>query len=115
MILLFIVPSDRVIKPARKSTVFQAGDESTGPCLGLVGGNMLTGHVVLSYATYIRDEYIHEQQTVHHILYHIIFCPKRRCKILVGPVRDRFEQITREVADENAWKIVELAIQPDLY
>jgi putative transposase len=61
----------------------------------------------------MSDEYIHEQQSVHHILYHIIFCPKRRRKILVGLVRDRLEQITREVTDENGWKIVELAIQPD--
>jgi len=61
----------------------------------------------------MSDKYIHEQHTVHHMLYHIIFCPKRRRKILVGPVRDRLEQITREVADENGWEIVELAIQPD--
>jgi putative transposase len=61
----------------------------------------------------MSDEYIHEQHMVHHILYQIIFCPKRRRKILVGPVRDRLEQITREVADENGWEIVELAIQPD--
>ena len=61
----------------------------------------------------MSDKYIHEQQSVHHILYHIIFCPKRRKKVLVGPVRDRLEQITREVAQENDWQIVELAIQPD--
>jgi putative transposase len=58
------------------------------------------------------EQYIHEQHAVHHILYHIIFCPKRRRKVLVGPVRDRFEQITREVAQEHDWQIVELAIQP---
>ncbi|HZS75733.1 MAG TPA: IS200/IS605 family transposase [Ktedonobacteraceae bacterium] len=61
----------------------------------------------------MSDKYIHEQHTVHQMLYHIIFCRKRRRKILVGPVRDRLEQITREVADENGWEIVELAIQPD--
>lgn len=59
------------------------------------------------------EQYIHEEHTVHHILYHIIFCPKRRKKVLVGPVRDRLEQITREVAQENGWQIVDLAIQPD--
>lgn len=47
------------------------------------------------------------------MLYHIIFCPKRRKKVLVGSVRDRLEQITHEVAQENDWQIVELAIQPD--
>lgn len=74
---------------------------------------MLTRYVVCAIHVYMSDEYIHEQHTVHHILYHIIFCPKRRRKILVGPVRDRFEQIVREVAEENGWEIVELAIQPD--
>lgn len=64
---------------------------------------MLAGYVDLWNPTYMSQDYIHEQHTVHHILYHIIFCPKRRRKILVGPVRDRFEQITREVADENGW------------
>jgi putative transposase len=59
------------------------------------------------------EKYTHEQHTVHYILYHIIFCPKRRRKVLVGPVRDRLEQIAHEVAQENDWQIVELAIQPD--
>ena len=61
----------------------------------------------------IDEKYIHEEHTVHHILYHIVFCPKRRKKVLVGPVRDRLEHITREVAQEYDWQIVELAIQPD--
>ena len=59
------------------------------------------------------ENYIHKQHTVHHLLYHIIFCPKRRKKVLVGPVHDRLEQIIHEVAQENRWGIVELAIQPD--
>src|SRR5947209_8157194 len=59
------------------------------------------------------EKYIHEQHTVHHILYHIIFCSKRRRKVLVGLVRDRFELIAREVAQAHEWQIVELAIQPD--
>jgi len=59
------------------------------------------------------EKYIHEEHTVHHILFHIIFCPKRRKKVLVGKVAQRLEQIVRDVAQENDWQIVELAIQPD--
>jgi len=59
------------------------------------------------------EKYIHEQHTVHHILYHIIFCPKRRRKVLVGPVHHRLKQLIEEVAQEQGWDIVELAIQPD--
>ncbi|MGO8949626.1 MAG: IS200/IS605 family transposase [Ktedonobacterales bacterium] len=61
----------------------------------------------------MSDEYIHEQHSVHHIFYPLIFCPMRRRTVLVGPVRDRLEQITQEVADDNGWEIVELAIEPD--
>src|SRR5438876_12434086 len=74
---------------------------------------MLTNRVVSTIITDMEELYIHEQHSVHHILYHIIFCPKRRKKVLVGPVHDRFEQIIREVAAEHEWQIVELAIQPD--
>lgn len=61
----------------------------------------------------IAEKYIHEQHTVHHILYHIIFCPKRRRKILVDQVHDHLKQIIEQVAEEHNWSIVELAIQPD--
>jgi len=56
---------------------------------------------------------MHEQQTVHLVIYRIIWCPKRRRKVLVGPVHDRLKQIMQEVVDENGWSIIELAIQPD--
>jgi putative transposase len=59
------------------------------------------------------EKYIHEQHTVHHILYHIIFCPKRRRKVLVGEVADRLKQIIEEVSKEQGWEIIEFAIQPD--
>ena len=58
-------------------------------------------------------DYIHEQHHVHLIAYHIIWCPKRRRKVLVGPVAERLTQIIQEVADEQNWNIVRLAIQPD--
>jgi putative transposase len=46
-------------------------------------------------------------------VYHIIWCPKRRRKVLVGPIRTRLGQIVREVAAENQWTVIELAIHPD--
>ena len=61
----------------------------------------------------MEEQYVHEQHSVHHILYHIIFCPKRRRKVLVGPVHDRLKAIIEQVAEENRWQIVRLAIQPD--
>ena len=58
-------------------------------------------------------DYVHEQHHVHLSMYHIIWCPKRRRKVLIGPVAQRLEQIIREGAEEQDWKIIRLAIQPD--
>lgn len=74
---------------------------------------MLTYGVASTIITDMEDQYVHEQHTVHHILYHIIFCPKRRRKVLVGPVHDRLKAIIEQVAEQNQWRIVRLAIQPD--
>ena len=57
--------------------------------------------------------YAHEGHNLHLAVYHIIWCPKRRRKVLVGAIRTRLEQIVREVAAENDWTVIELAIQPD--
>lgn len=58
-------------------------------------------------------EYAHESHAAHLIVYHIIFCPKRRRKVLVGPIRDRVQHIIQEVVAEHQWSVIELAIQPD--
>lgn len=60
-------------------------------------GKLLTASVASFILTYMDEHHIHEQHMVHHMLYHIIFCPKRRKKVLVGPVRDHLEQITHEI------------------
>lgn len=74
---------------------------------------LLTKHVVSAILINMNERYIHEQHTVHHLLYHIIFCPKRRRKVLVGPVHDRLKQIIEQVVQEQQWHIERLAIQPD--
>jgi putative transposase len=58
-------------------------------------------------------DYVHEGHTVHLVVYHIIWCPKRRRKVLEGVVRNRLERIIGEVAAENGWEIIRLAVQPD--
>lgn len=58
-------------------------------------------------------EYAHEGHSVHLIVYHIIFCPKRRRKVLIGPIHDRLKRIIQEVIEEHQWSLIELAIQPD--
>jgi putative transposase len=57
--------------------------------------------------------YQHERHNVHLVVYHIIWCPKRRRKVLVGPVGVRLKQIIQAVADAHEWTVISLAIQPD--
>ena len=72
---------------------------------------MLAAYVVSCILIYM--DYIHEQQSVHLMVYHIIWCPKRRRKVLQGKVAERFEQIVHEVVHENEWQVIQLAMQPD--
>jgi putative transposase len=58
-------------------------------------------------------DYQPEQHRVHLVVYRIIWCPKRRRKVLVGPIRTRLAQIIKEVVAEHDWTLIEGAIQPD--
>ncbi len=88
-------------KRARKPRLFRAGMNGPISCI----------FVLFVYT--INMDYQHEQQTVHLIVYHIIWCPKRRRKVLVGLVHDRLKQIIEEVASSHHWTVIRLAIQPD--
>jgi putative transposase len=54
-------------------------------------------------------DYQHDRHSVHLIVYHLIWCPKRRRRVLVGPVQRRLEQII----SEHDWQLIEVAIQQD--
>ena len=58
-------------------------------------------------------EYTRDEHRVHLIVYHIIWCPKRRRKILGGKLADRCEELIREKCKDMGWEILELAIQLD--
>jgi putative transposase len=58
-------------------------------------------------------KYAHEGHNVHLVVYYIIWCPKRRRKVRVGPVRARLEQRSNEVVEENGGEIISSAIQPE--
>ena len=46
-------------------------------------------------------------------MYHIVWLPKYRKKILEGNVKLRLEELLRSCADINGWEIQELNIQVD--
>ena len=58
-------------------------------------------------------DYAHEGHNVHLVVYHIIWCPKRRRRILRGEIAQRLEQLVNEVALEQNWQVLNLSIQPD--
>ena len=58
-------------------------------------------------------EYQRDEHRVHLIVYHIIWCPRRRKPVLVGDVSKECEQIIREKATVMGWEVLELSIQPD--
>ncbi len=51
---------------------------------------------------------------MYRIAYHLLFCSKRKSKVLVGPIHDRLEQIIYEVLREQQWQMLELSICPDV-
>jgi putative transposase len=52
-------------------------------------------------------------QTKHRLMYHLVWIPKYRKRILSGRVAERIAELLHECADMNRWKIEELNIQPD--
>ena len=58
-------------------------------------------------------EYQRDEHRVHLIVYHLIWCPRRRKSILVGKVKDRCQQLIEEKCKDQGWLILSLAIAPD--
>ena len=58
-------------------------------------------------------EYQRDEHRVHLIVYHLIWCPRRRKAILVGKIKERCQQLIEEKCQERGWLMLALAIQPD--
>jgi len=50
---------------------------------------------------------------VHLIVYHLIWCPKRRKPILVGKLKERCQELLEAKCKQKGWDILTLSIQPD--
>ncbi len=58
-------------------------------------------------------EYQRDEHRVHLIVYHLVWCPKRRKPVLVGPVAARCQELIAAKCAAKGWEILALAIQPD--
>ena len=56
-------------------------------------------------------KYWHGAHTKHRNMYHLVWLPKYRKKVLQGAVKDRLDELLRECAEVNNWAIQELNIQ----
>ena len=58
-------------------------------------------------------DYQRDEHRVHLIVFHLVWCPKRRKSVLTGEIARDCEDAIRRKCDERGWGILELAIQPD--
>jgi putative transposase len=58
-------------------------------------------------------EYQRDEHRVHLIVYHLIFCPKRRRPVLGGSIAQDCDSLIRQKCAEKGWEVIQLAIQPD--
>ena len=65
------------------------------------------------YAIIIDMEYSRDEHRVHLIVYHLIWCPKRRKAVLGGEIAKECSALIEQKCVEKGWTILELAIQPD--
>jgi len=57
--------------------------------------------------------YRRKETCVFLINYHLVFCPKRRRRILVGAVKTRLEEIIYETAPQIECAVLALEVMPD--
>jgi putative transposase len=57
---------------------------------------------------YERDEH-----RVHLIVYHLIWCLKRRKRVLVGRIAAELKRLVEAKCEQRGWQILQLAVQPN--
>ena len=58
-------------------------------------------------------KYRHSRNQVFLINYHLVWCPKRRKKVLIGKIAQRLKEIFNQVAKEKDIDILALEIMPE--
>ena len=60
-----------------------------------------------------KGKYWSGAHTKHRMLYHIVWIPKYRKRILSGAIAARIKELLEECADVNRWRIEELSVKRD--
>jgi putative transposase len=65
------------------------------------------------YHVFMGQTYRRKETCVFLMNYHVVFCPKRRRKVLMGPIRERLMQIIQETAPDLECDLLALEVMPD--
>jgi len=72
-----------------------------------------TVDIVVEVGYLVNMEYQRDEHRVHLIVYHLVWSPKRRRKVLVGNVAKDCRALIERKCSERGWAILKLAVQPD--
>ena len=59
------------------------------------------------------SRYAHGPHTTHRLKYHLVWIPKYRKRVLIGPLARRLYDLLKECSEVNDWPIDELNVQKD--
>ena len=57
--------------------------------------------------------YIKDEHRVHLIVYHLIWCSKRRKPVLVGEIEKDCTKLIKDKCEQKGWEILNLTVQPN--
>lgn len=67
----------------------------------------------ISYTGGMDERYSRNDRAVFALGYHLVWCPKYRKRVLVGPVETRLKELITQRCAEREWEIVTLDVMPD--
>lgn len=59
------------------------------------------------------SEYKTGSSTKHRLLFHLVWCPKYRRRVLFGEVARRLNELFVQAAEVNDWELIQLNVQKD--
>lgn len=62
---------------------------------------------------FVKTEYKTGASTKYRLLFHVVFCPKYRRRVLMGEVAKRLSALFSQACEMNEWELHELNIQKD--
>ena len=58
-------------------------------------------------------EIVYDRNCVYQIAYHVVWCPKYRKPILIGPIADETKRLIEGICLQRNWSVLALEVQPD--